>query len=122
MKNSICPELIIEDLSIKEYAADSTYKEYTGIVLDLEDRVFKTVSGSFHDKKDFYEKLTKRGFVVRKVFEKRVFDWIEKNAKTTLEAYLMFSTAFSKWKGNNLLDSYYVKLLNDIPQIGRAHV
>lgn len=122
MKNSIYPELIIEDLSIKEYAADSTYEEYTGIVLDPEDRVFKTVSGSFHDKKDFYEKLTKRGFVVRKVFEKRVFDWIEKNAKTTLEAYLMFSTAFSKWKGNNLLDSYYVKLLNDIPQLNREKI
>ena len=122
MKNSIYPELIIEDLSIKEYAADSTYEEYTGIVLDPEDRVFKTVSGSFHDKKDFYEKLTSRGYVVRKVFEKKVFDWIEKNAKTTLEAYLMFSTAFSKWKGNNLLDSYYVKLLNDIPQLNREKV
>lgn len=122
MKNSIYPELIIEDLDIKEYAADSAYEEYTGIVLDPEDQVFKTVSGSFHDKKDFYEKLTKRGFVVRKVFEKRVFDWIEKNAKTTLEAYLMFSTAFSKWKGNNLLDSYYVKLLNDIPQLNREKI
>lgn len=122
MKNPTYPELTIEDLDIKEYAADSAYEEYTGIVLDPEDQVFKTVSGSFHDKKDFYEKLTKRGFVVRKVFEKRVFDWIEKNAKTTLEAYLMFSTAFSKWKGNNLLDPYYVKLLNDIPQLNREKV
>jgi len=111
-----------ELLQIVEYAADSAYEEYTGIVLDPEDQVFKTVSGQFHDKKDFYEKLTKRGYVVRKVFEKRVFDWIEANAKTTLEAYLMFSTAFSKWKGNNLLNPYYVKLLNDIPQLNREKI
>lgn len=112
----------MEEETMNEYASDSAYEEYTGIVLDPDDQVFKTVSGSFHDKKDFYEKLTKRGFVVRKVFEKRVFDWIEKNAKTTLEAYLMFSTAFSKWKGNNLLDPYYVKLLNDIPQLNREKI
>ncbi len=111
-----------ELLQIVEYAADSAYEDYTGIVLDPEDQVFKTVSGKFHDKKDFYEKLTKRGYVVRKVFEKRVFDWIEANAKTTLEAYLMFSTAFSKWKGNNLLNPYYVKLLNDIPQLNREKI
>ncbi|MBO4622493.1 MAG: nucleotidyltransferase domain-containing protein [Bacilli bacterium] len=111
-----------ELLQIVEYAADSAYEEYTGIVLDPEEQVFKTVSGQFHDKKDFYEKLTKRGYVVRKVFEKRVFDWIEANAKTTLEAYLMFSTAFSKWKGNNLLNPYYVKLLNDIPQLNREKI
>ena len=122
MKTPTYPELKIEDLDIKEYAADSAYEQYTGIVLDPEDQIFKTVSGSFHDKKDFYEKLSKRGYVVRKVFEKKVFDWIEENAKTTLEAYLMFSTAFSKWKGNNLLDPYYVKLLNDIPQLNREKI
>lgn len=122
MKTPTYPELKIEDLDIKEYASDSAYEQYTGIVLDPEDQIFKTVSGSFHDKKDFYEKLSNRGYVVRKVFEKKVFDWIEENAKTTLEAYLMFSTAFSKWKGNNLLDSYYVKLLNDIPQLNREKI
>lgn len=112
----------LENIDLTEYAADSAYENYTGIVLDPEDQIFKTVSGKFHDKKDFYEKLSKRGYVVRKVFEKRVFDWIERNAKTTLEAYLMFSTAFSKWKGNNLLDPYYVKLLNDIPQLNREKI
>ena len=112
----------LENIDLTEYAADSAYEDYTGIVLDPEDQIFKTVSGKFHDKKDFYEKLSKRGYVVRKVFEKRVFDWIERNAKTTLEAYLMFSTAFSKWKGNNLLDPYYVKLLNDIPQLNREKI
>ena len=65
----------LENLDLTEYAADSAYEQYTGIVLDPEDRIFKTVSGSFHDKKDFYEKLTDRGYVVRKVFEKKVFDF-----------------------------------------------
>lgn len=117
MITPIFPKL--EDVNLTEYAEDSSYEEYSGIVLDPEDNLFKTISGMFRDKKDFYEKLTARGYIVRKVFEKKVFDWIEKNAKTTLEAYLMFSTAFSKWKGNNLLDSYYIQLLNDIPQLNR---
>lgn len=120
MSVKVFPKL--ENLDLTEYAADSAYEDYTGIVLDPEDKVFKTVNGQFHDKKDFYDKLGKRGFVVRKVFESRVFDWIEQNAKTTLEAYLMFSTAFSKWKGNNLLNQYYVKLLNDIPQLNREKI
>lgn len=120
MSVQVFPKL--ENLDLTEYAADSAFESYTGIVLDPEDKVFKTVSGQFHDKKDFYEKLSNRGYVVRKVFETRVFDWIEENAKTTLEAYLMFSTAFSKWKGNNLLDPYYVKLLNDIPQLNREKI
>ncbi len=117
MITSLFPKL--EDVNLTEYADNSSFEEYSGIVLDPDDNLFKTVSGMFRDKKDFYEKLTARGYIVRKVFEKKVFDWIEKNAKTTLEAYLMFSTAFSKWKGNNLLDSYYVQLLNDIPQLNR---
>ena len=120
MSVQVFPKL--ENIDLTEYAADSAYEDYTGIVLDPEDQIFKTVSGQFHDKKDFYEKLSDRGYVVRKVFETRVFDWIERNAKTTLEAYLMFSTAFSKWKGNNLLDQYYVKLLNDIPQLNREKI
>lgn len=120
MQKPIFPIINLDTLT--EYAADSSYEEYKGIVLDPEDQIFKTVAGQFHDKKDFYEKLTKRGYIVRKVFEAKVFDWIEQNAKTTLEAYLMFSTAFSKWKGNNLLDQYYVKLLNDIPQLNREKI
>lgn len=107
------------DIPLAEYSGESNYEPYSGIILDPEKNTFKTVSGMFRDKKEFYEKLSKRGYVVRKVFEKKVFDWIEENAKTTMEAYLMFSTAFSKWKGNNLLNGYYTKLLNDIPQLNR---
>lgn len=119
--DDISPDLQ-EDSVLDEYSDKSSYEPYTGIVLDPEDNTFKTSSGMFRDKKEFYEKLTARGYVVRKVFEKKVFDWIEKNAKTTLEAYLMLSTAFSKWKGNNLLNQYYTKLLNDIPQLNREKI
>jgi len=120
MNMPIFPKL--KDIELDEYASDSSYEQYTGIVLDPEDKIFKTVSGIFHDKKEFYEKLSARGYIVRKVFEAKVFDWIEKNAKTTLEAYLMFSTAFSKWKGNNILNDYYTQLLNDIPQLNREKI
>jgi len=109
----------IEDDSLKEYAKDGNYEKYKGIVLDTETNQFKVVSGLFTDKKDFYDKMAKRGLVSRKVFEASVFDWIEKNAKSNLDAYMMFSTAFSKWRGNNMLSDYYVKLLNDIPSLNR---
>lgn len=110
---------IIEDSSLLEYSGDSAYEPYKGIVLDKDKNKFLTISGMFRDKKEFYEKMYKKGFITRKVFEARVYDWIENNAKNTLEAYLMFSTAFSKWKNNNVLDDYYVKLLNDIPQMAK---
>ena len=116
------PSDVLESIKLDEYSGESNYEPYSGIVLDPEENTFKTVSGMFRDKKEFYEKLTARGYVVRKVFEKKVFDWIEENAKTTLEAYLMLSTAFSKWKGNNLLNEYYTKLLNDIPQLNREKI
>ena len=93
--------------------------DFTTIVLDADDNAFKTITGKFSNKKDCYKKLTKRGFIVRKSFETRIYDWILRNAKTTFDAYLMLSTAFSKWKGNNMLDEYYVKLLNDIPDVNR---
>lgn len=104
---------------LQEYAADSALEDYTSIVLDKDDNAFKVVTGKFHDKRDAYEKLKDRGLITRKTFESRIWDWIENNAPNNLTAYLMFSTAFSKWKGNNILNDYYVKLLNDIPKLNR---
>jgi hypothetical protein len=116
-KTPLFPEL---DITLQEDSENTeNYEPYTGIVLDPEDNLFKTVSGVFKDKKDFYKKLTSRGYVVRKVFEKVVFDWIEENAQSNLDAYMLYSTAFSKWRGNNMLDEYYVKLLNDVPKLNR---
>lgn len=109
----------IKDQSLKEYASDSAYEKYTAIILDPDKNEFKTLSGLFHDKKEVYDKMRKRGLVCRKVLEARIYDWIIENAKTTMDAYLMLSTAFSKWRGNNMLSDYYVQLLNDLPKINR---
>ena len=104
---------------LNEYEADSPMESYTGIVLDKEKNAFKVLSGMFHDKKDFYEKMSKRDLILRKCFESKVWDWIVQNAPDPFTGYLMFSTAFSKWRGNNILSDYYIKLLNDIPQLNR---
>lgn len=108
-----------EDISLKEYSEDPNYEDYAGIVLDKDKNQFKVVTGKFTDKKDFYNKMADRGLILRKCFEIRVYNWIKENAKTTLDAYLMLSTAFSKWKGNNMLSGYYNKLLTDIPELNR---
>ena len=108
-----------ENFTEAESNNEPTHNPYTAIVLNPDENAFKVISGVFKDKKDVYEKLAKKGHVVRKVLETSIFNWIEKNAKNNLEAYAMFSTAFSKWRGNNLLSDYYVKLLNDIPQLNR---
>ena len=98
---------------------DHTYESYTAIVIDPVHNEFKIITGPYLDKKDMYRKLTKKGYIVRKSFESNVWDWMERNAPSNLVAYMMFSTAFSKWKNNNVLGKYYVKLLHDIPQLNR---
>lgn len=110
---------LIEDITLTEYAANTAVEPYKAIVIDPRHNEFKVVSGLYSDKKDCYTQLTNRGFICRKVFEKRVFDWIEENADNNLDAYLMFSTAVSKWQGNNMLSKYYEKILRDIPVMNR---
>lgn len=110
---------LIEDITLTEYAANSALEAYKAIVIEPTHNEFKVVSGMYSDKKDCYTQLTERGFICRKVFEKRVFDWIEENAENNLDAYLMFSTAVSKWQGNNMLSKYYEKILHDIPVMNR---
>ena len=95
---------------------------FSAIVMDPEANAFKVVEGRFENKKDAYERLTQRGYVVRKVLETPIFDWIKANAADNIEAYAMFSTAFSKWRGNNMLNDDYERLLNDIPQLNREKV
>jgi hypothetical protein len=116
MVSVLFPEFKREVLSEDK---DDQYESYTGIVIDPVHNEFKVITGDFLDKKDMYTKLTKKGYIVRKSFETRVWKWMEKNAPSNLVAYMMFSTAFSKWKNNNVLGPYYVKLLNDIPQLNR---
>lgn len=112
----------LQRVNLEEYASNSEFEKYSSIVLDKEDNAFKIVTGNFHDKRDAYEKLAARGYVVRKTFEATIFEWIMEHAPNNLTAYMMFSTAFSKWKGNNILNDYYIKLLNDIPKLNREKI
>ena len=36
--------------------------------------------------------------------------------------HICYLAAFSKWRGNNMLDEYYVKLLNDVPKLNRERL
>lgn len=109
----------LERVSITEHAKSNNYENYIGIVLDKKTNTFKVVEGKFTDKKDMYRKMKKRGFILRKAYESKVWDWIEDNANSPIISYLMLSTAFSKWRSNNVLHKYYQKLLQDIPELNR---
>ena len=111
-----------KEVELTEDKDNENYEWYKGVVFDPDAKEFKVISGKFTDKKDFYEKLTKRGYIVRKAYEKDIWDWIQKNAKNTLDAYLMCSTAVSKWRDTNMLDDYYLKLMNDFPRLNREKI
>lgn len=97
----------------------SAYENYTGIVFDTDKNEFKIVTGKFRDKKDMYDKMTKEEKYLRRAYESRIWDWIQDNAETPVDGYLMLSTAVSKWINNNILAKYYKKLLHDLPYINR---
>ena len=108
-----------EAVILSESGNDSADEAYKGIFIDRKTGDFKILTGRFPDKKAMINKYGTLGkdYIARKVFEKPVFDWILNNAKSSLDSYLMFSTAFSKWKHNSILDKYYIKLINDMPQL-----
>ena len=108
-----------EAVVLDESGNDSADEAYKGIFIDRKTGDFKILTGRFPDKKAMINKYGTLGkdYIARKVFEKPVFDWILNNAKSSLDSYLMFSTAFSKWKDNSILDKYYMKLINDMPQL-----
>ena len=97
----------------------SAYENYTGIVFDTAKNEFNIVTGKFRDKKDMYQKMTKQDKYLRRAYESRIWDWIQENAETPVDGYLMLSTAVSKWINNNVLSKYYKKLLHDLPYINR---
>lgn len=94
-------------------------EEYKGIFIDRKTGNFKILTGRFPDKKAMIRKygVLGKGYIVRKVFERSVFDWIVDNAENAIDSYLMFSTAFSKWKDIDILKKYYSKLIDDLPQL-----
>lgn len=89
---------------------------FKSIVLDRDQNAFKIIKGDFKDKKDLIDTYDK-DYKVKRVFEKDVFDWIEKNAKNSIDAYLLYSMAYRKWRDNNLLYPYYQKLVKDLPRL-----
>lgn len=109
----------LERVCMKEHAKSNNYEDYIGVVLDKKHNNFKVVEGKFTDKKDMYRKMKARGLILRKAYERKVWEWIEANADGVIIAYLMLSTAFSKWRSNNVLHKYYQKLLQDIPELNR---
>ena len=56
-------------------------------------------------------------YLVKRVYNKDVFDWIEEHAKSVLDGYLLFSIALSKWKNNNMLKDYYNQIIHDMPNL-----
>lgn len=95
------------------------YESYTGVVFNTDKNEFKVVKGPFKDKRDMYDKMTKQDRYLRRAYESKIWDWIQDNAQTPLDGYLMMSTAVSKWINNNALSKYYKKLLHDLPYINR---
>jgi len=110
---------VTEAVVLTESGNDESDESYKGIFIDRKTGDFKILTGRFPDKKAMINKYGTLGkdYIARKVFEKPVFDWILNNAKSSLDSYLMFSTAFSKWRHNSILDKYYIKLINDMPQL-----
>ena len=109
----------LERIKFTEHAKSNNYEDYIGVVLDKRNNNFKVVEGKFTDKKDMYRKMKARGLILRKAYERKVWKWIAENADGPIVSYLMLSTAFSKWRSNNVLHKYYQKLLNDIPELNR---
>lgn len=110
---------VTEAVVLTESGNDKADESYKGIFIDRKTGDFKILTGRFPDKKAMINKygILGKDYIARKVFEKPVFDWILNNAKSSLDSYLMFSTAFSKWRHNSILDKYYIKLINDMPQL-----
>ena len=104
---------------LEESGEDSGYETYKGIFIDRDSGDFKVLSGRFPDKKAMIRKYgdESKPYIARKVFEAPVFKWIEENAKSALDAYLMYSTAMSKWKRISMLKDYYYKAMEEMPEM-----
>lgn len=102
-------EKIVESQPLEE-------DQYKSIVINRDDGNFKLLQGDFTDKKDVITTYDD-DYVIKRVYEKPVFDWIEKHAKNPIDAYLLYSIAYRKWQNNNMLKDYYRQLIKDIPTL-----
>lgn len=108
------------DLSvISEAEGGDGIESYKGIFINRNSGDFKILSGRFPDKKAMIYKHGVEGkpYIARKVLEAPMFKWIEKNAKTALDGYLMYSTAPSKWRDITMLKDYYYKAMEEMPEM-----
>lgn len=108
------------DLSVISEAEDGNgIESYKGIFINRNSGDFKILSGRFPDKKAMIYKHGVEGkpYIARKVLEAPMFKWIEKNAKTALDGYLMYSTAPSKWRDITMLKDYYYKAMEEMPEM-----
>lgn len=110
---------LLECSVLDESGEDSGYESYKGIFIDRDSGDFKVLSGRFPDKKAMIKKYgdENKPYIARKVFEAPVFKWIEENAENALDAYLMYSTAMSKWKHISMLKDYYYKAIEEMPEM-----
>jgi hypothetical protein len=87
---------------------------FKAIVIDRDNKNFKVISGDFKDKKDLSDTYVD-DFIIRKVYKKEVFEWILKNARSSLDAYILLSTSYKKWVNKDITRDYYYKIRQDLP-------
>lgn len=84
------------------------------IAIDRDNKNFKVISGDYKDKKALSDTYID-DYIIRKVYKKEVFEWILKNAKTSLDAYILLSTSYKKWVNKDITRNYYHKIRKDLP-------
>ena len=87
---------------------------FKAIVINRDNKNFKVVSGDYKDKKDLSDHYI-NDYIIRKVYKKEVFEWILRNAKNTLDAYILLSTSYRKWVNKDITKDYYYKIRRDLP-------
>lgn len=84
------------------------------IAIDRDNKNFKVISGNYKDKKALSDTYID-DYIIRKVYKKEVFEWILKNAKNSLDAYILLSTSYKKWVNKDITRDYYHKIRKDLP-------
>lgn len=87
---------------------------FKAIAIDRDNKNFKVISGDYKDKKALSDTYID-DYIIRKVYKKEVFEWILKNAKTSLDAYILLSTSYKKWVNKDITRNYYHKIRKDLP-------
>lgn len=87
---------------------------FKAIAIDRDNKNFKVISGDYKDKKALSDTYID-DYIIRKVYKKEVFEWILKNAKNSLDAYILLSTSYKKWVNKDITRNYYHKIRKDLP-------